>query len=121
MQLKHLKQFPHKSEVELSSRINKISYQYGNEFSSKNKIFAFVFRLQSTNQSVVAHNTGDLYNRRRTFKNIIQIAWKKGESYGARLTGPVVNREASYARHLHDEEEAFMMYEKSKNYLCRRK
>lgn len=65
MQFRHLKQVPHKTDIELSSRINEMAYECGSAFTSENKIPTFLIRLQSTIQTSVAHETEEPDDKRQ--------------------------------------------------------
>lgn len=82
------------------------------------KIPKLLFGLQSTTQTIVAHKTKELDNKRRSFDNIVQIAQKEGETYQTRLTELAVNQDAFYFSSRSDEnskDHAFLVHQKSSN------
>lgn len=92
-QPKGLKQLPRESDIESSAPVKEITYRFGNAFSLKEKYSAFIFGLKSNIQTIVADETEELGDRKRSFENLTQIARKVEEAYRARLINqPLIAR-----------------------------
>lgn len=119
MNYKDLKQLPRETKVGFSALVNPIAYHCGNAFSLEDKISTFIFGVQSAIQTIVAHETEELKDTRRTFENFIQIARKEGKSNRARLPKFIVTCEAVYAspHRGEDKDETLMMYGKRRGRL----
>lgn len=112
MKFKDRRQVPPETKIEFSLWENTIAYRCSNAFSLKDKISTFLLWLQSAIQTIVAHETEELDDRRRTFKNLIQIARKEGEACRAHLTKAVKTHDDIYVRSLRKDFKALEMYGK---------
>lgn len=74
----------------------------------------FIFRLQSTIPTIIAHDTEELEDNRRTSENVTQLEQEKEEAYRARLNKPLVTFETLYTSPFEQEGDgdAPMMYGK---------
>lgn len=73
MKIENPKQPPCKMKLEFCTPVNTIVYRCGIAFSLTDKIFTFMFCLQSAIQTIVANKTEKLEDTRKTLKNDIQI------------------------------------------------
>lgn len=73
-----------------------IANRCGNVFVLKDKTFKFVFRLQSTIQTIDAHVSEKLDDKRWLFENVIEKAWKEGAALLACLAKLTVARKVLY-------------------------
>lgn len=76
MKDKDLSQFRSETEAEFSALVHTTAYSCDNAFLVEDKIFKFMFRLQSSFQTTMARETEKLENKRRTFENATKIAEK---------------------------------------------
>lgn len=119
MPVKDLKQLLRKTEVEFSLRVHEIAYRCDKAYLLEAKMSNLIFGLQSTIQTIIAHETKEHDDRRRSFQDVIQKARKESKANCACLTRPTVHRKAFFASSRLDqdsEEHASMMYGKWSNH-----